>query len=107
MNKLIGILLISIVLSSCKKEDQITYDLVIENGNIIDIVTGAIEKQTIYINDGRIVKLSNPDNSKAFKSEIVLDGTDKFILPGFWDNHVHFRGGDSLIQANKDFLKSY
>jgi imidazolonepropionase-like amidohydrolase len=107
MNKLIGILLISIVLSSCKKEDQITYDLVIENGNIIDIVTGAIEKQTIYINDGRIVKLSNPDNSKAFKSEIVLDGTDKFILPGFWDNHVHFRGGDSLIQANKDFLKLF
>ena len=107
MNKLIGILLISIVLSSCKKEDQITYDLVIENGNIIDIVTGAIEKQTIYINDGRIVKLSNPDNSKAFKSEIVLDGTDKFILPGFWDNHLHFRGGDSLIQANKDFLKLF
>lgn len=107
MNKLVGILLISIVLSSCKKEDQITYDLVIENGNIIDIVTGAIEKQTIYINDGRIVKLSNPDNSKAFKSEIVLDGTDKFILPGFWDNHVHFRGGDSLIQANKDFLKLF
>ena len=107
MNKLIGILLISIVLSSCKKEDQITYDLVIENGNIIDIVTGAIEKQTIYINDGRIVKLSNPDDSKAFKSEIVLDGTGKFILPGFWDNHVHFRGGDSLIQANKDFLKLF
>ena len=107
MNKLVGILLISIVLSSCKKKDQITYDLVIENGNIIDIVTGDINKQTIYINDGRIVKLSNPDDSKAFKSEIVLDGTDKFILPGFWDNHVHFRGGDSLIQANKDFLKLF
>jgi hypothetical protein len=107
MNKLVGILLISIVLSSCKKEDQITYDLVIENGNIIDIVTGDIDKQTIYINDGRIVKLSNPDDSIAFKSEIVLDGTGKFILPGFWDNHVHFRGGDSLIQANKDFLKLF
>lgn len=107
MNKLVGILLISIVLSSCKKEDQITYDLVIENGNIIDIVTGAIEKQTIYINDGRIVKLSNPDDSIAFKSKIVLDGTGKFILPGFWDNHVHFRGGDSLIQANKEFLKLF
>ncbi|MFT5214968.1 MAG: hypothetical protein ACI83H_000074 [Glaciecola sp.] len=107
MNKLVGILLISIVLFSCEKEDQITYDLVIENGNIIDIVTGAIEKQTIYINGGRIVKLSNPDDSIAFKSEIVLDGTDKFILPGFWDNHVHFRGGDSLIEANKDFLKLF
>ena len=29
------------------------------------------------------------------------------MLPGFWDNHVHFRGGDSLIDANKNFLKLF
>ena len=107
MKKLFGILLLTILFFSCKKEEPINYDLVIENGNVIDIVSGNIKKQTIYINDGRIVELSNPEDSKSFKSEIILDGTDKFILPGFWDNHVHFRGGDSLIQANKDFLKLF
>jgi len=107
MNKLIAILIFSILFSSCNKETQISYDLVIENGNVIDIVTGKINKQTIYIKDGRLVKLSKLEDSNTFKSDIILDGTDKFILPGFWDNHVHFRGGDTLIQANKDFLKLF
>lgn len=107
MKKLIGILILSIVIFSCKNEVQISYDLIIENGNVIDIVSGNISKQTIFINEGRIVKLANSDDKNTYNSEIVLDGTNKFILPGFWDNHVHFRGGDSLIQANKDFLKLF
>jgi hypothetical protein len=107
MKKLIGVLLLTFVIISCKNEVQTSYDLIIENGNVIDIVTGNIDKQTIFINEGRIVKLANSDDENAYTSEIVLDGTDKYILPGFWDNHVHFRGGDSLIQANKDFLKLF
>jgi hypothetical protein len=107
MNKLTVILIFSIIFFSCKEKNTATYNLVIENGNVIDIVTGKINKQTIYINDGRIVKVVNPEESQTFKSDIILDGTDKFILPGFWDNHVHFRGGDTLIKANKDFLKLF
>lgn len=107
MKKQILIFIISIVVFSCKNDVQTSYDLIVENGNVIDIVSGNISKQTIFINDGRIAKLAKPDEESAYKSEIILDGTDKFILPGFWDNHVHFRGGDSLIQANKDFLKLF
>lgn len=107
MNKLIAFLIFSTLFFSCNKENQILYDIIIENGNVIDIVTGKINKKTIFINDGRLVKFSNPEDSITFKSHIILDGTDKFILPGFWDNHVHFRGGDTLIQANKDFLKLF
>ena len=107
MKKLIGILILSIVIFSCKNEVQISYDLIIENGNVIDIVSGNISKQTIFINEGRIVKLANSDDENTYNSEIVLDGKNKFILPGFWDNHVHFRGGDSLIKENKDFLKLF
>jgi len=107
MKKLIGVLLLTFVIISCKNEVQTSYDLIIENGNVIDIVSGNISKQSIIINEGRIVKLSNSVEENTYTSEIVLDGTDKYILPGFWDNHVHFRGGDSLIQANKDFLKLF
>ena len=95
------------VVFSCKNEVQTSYDLIIENGNVIDIISGNISKKNIFINDGRIVKLANSEAENTYNSEIILDGTDKFILPGFWDNHVHFRGGDSLIQANKDFLKLF
>ncbi|TJY37137.1 amidohydrolase family protein [Pontimicrobium aquaticum] len=107
MKKFVGTIFLLILFFSCKKEEQIAYDLVIENGNVIDIVTGNISKQTIFINDERIVNLSKPEENISYKSEIIIDATDKYILPGFWDNHVHFRGGDSLIQANKDFLKLF
>jgi hypothetical protein len=107
MKKLIGVLLLTFVIISCKNEVQTSYDLIIENGNVIDIVSGNISKRSIFINEGRIVKLSNSVEENAYTSEIVLDGTDRYILPGFWDNHVHFRGGDSLIQANKEFLKLF
>lgn len=106
MNNRIVILLILLVFFNCK-EDTVSYDLIIENGNVIDIVTGKIEMQTIFINEGRIVKLANVDGNESYRSEITLDASDKFIVPGFWDNHVHFRGGDSLIQANKDFLNLF
>ena len=107
MKKQFLIFILLLVVFSCKNEEQTSYDLIIENGNVIEIVSGDINKQTIFINDGRIVKLASSDDENAYASEIILDGTDKYILPGFWDNHVHFRGGDSLIQANKDFLKLF
>lgn len=28
----------------------------------------------------------------------------KYVLPGLWDMHVHFRGGDTLINENKALL---
>jgi hypothetical protein len=106
MKNHIVLLLALLVFFNCKEEIT-TYDLVIKNGNVIDIVTGKTEKQTIFINEGRIVKLANAEDNASYTSELILDGTDKYILPGFWDNHVHFRGGDSLIEANKDFLKLF
>ena len=65
-----------------------------------------ISKQDIFINDGRIAKMATSGEIK-FTAKNTVDATDKYVLPGFWDNHVHFRGGDSLIGANKDFLKLF
>ena len=64
MKKQILIFILSLVVFSCKKEIQISYDLIIENGNVIDIVSGNMSKQTIFINDERIVKLANPNKSE-------------------------------------------
>ncbi|MBE9489774.1 MAG: amidohydrolase family protein [Bacteroidetes bacterium] len=107
MKNYIYVIVLALLFLNCKEEQKVTYDLVLENGNVIDIVSGAIEKQNIYISDGRIVKLEASGETTTFKSEQVIEVTDKYILPGFWDNHMHFRGGDSLIAANKNFLKLF
>ena len=96
-----------ILFFGCKTENKKTFDMIVTNGNIINIETGAIEQQDIFINEGRIVNIKPAVEYSNITSEKIIDVTGKYVLPGFWDNHVHFRGGDTLIQANKDFLKLF
>ncbi len=88
----------------CSEKGKTRYDLVISNINLINIENGSVNNKTICIQDGQIVKINTPDSLVNFSSKHHIDGTDKFLLPGFWDNHIHLRGGDSLIKENRDLL---
>lgn len=92
---------------SCNSETHITYDVAIENINIIDLETGQIDVSNIYLKDGLIARLEHVVENSNSKATQTINGSGKYALPGFWDNHVHFRGGDSLIAANKNFLKLF
>ena len=104
-----SLLLVLLIFSllGCDNKEQETYDIVLINGNIIDLKTGRISTMHVGISNGKISKLKSSTADLPLKGNIEIDATDKYILPGFWDNHVHFRGGDSLIGANKDFLKLF
>ncbi|MFK7812513.1 MAG: amidohydrolase family protein [Maribacter sp.] len=93
--------------STCSPDKKEQFDIVIQNGNVIDIETGNIVQQDVFISDGRIKKISNTNHGIHFEAKQTIDATGKFMIPGFWDNHVHFRGGDSLIEANKNFLNLF
>lgn len=43
-------------------------------------------------------------NKGKYEALEILDAQNKYVMPGLWDMHVRFRGGDSLIQENKDLL---
>jgi len=107
MRKNIHIALLLLLIMSCKTESKEAFDMILQNGNVINIETGTISTLDIFVNNGRIVKIMAANELTNFNSDTVIDASGKYILPGFWDNHVHFRGGDSLIKANKDFLKLY
>jgi len=100
----ISLLLVFINIVSCKVDKKTTYDLLLKNGNVIDLETGTISVQNILIANGRITKIVAAEDTQNINAKTIRDVSNKYILPGFWDNHVHFRGGDSLIKANKDFL---
>ncbi|TDT45607.1 imidazolonepropionase-like amidohydrolase [Maribacter spongiicola] len=95
------------LLLSCKSEPKITYDVIIKNGNLIDLEDGSVSISNILITNNRIVKIIADADLTSIEAETIIDATGKFIVPGFWDNHTHFRGGDSLINANKNFLKLF
>ncbi|MFX0556701.1 amidohydrolase family protein [Maribacter sp. CXY002] len=92
---------------SCSENSKPAYDLKIHNTQVINLQTGSIQNLDIFINEGKIVKLDSVNTVTNTNALQNVDGTGKYTLPGFWDNHVHFRGGDSLILANKNFLKLF
>ncbi|UWX53716.1 hypothetical protein NYZ99_11205 [Maribacter litopenaei] len=91
-------------LFSCQMNEKVTYDSVLEGGNVINLIDGSVTIQDLFIKDGRIAKMESGTSSENYTASNIIDASGKYILPGFWDNHVHFRGGDSLIEANKRFL---
>lgn len=58
-------------------------DLVIKNGNIIDVLGHRIIKGNIGIKDGYIIGIGDYEGINEY------DATGKFIAPGFIDSHIH------------------
>ena len=95
---ILGTLLIALVILACDTQREASWDLGIEGGQLLDLESGEYLTANVYIKDGLIDTISLVRLSAD--ERILAEG--KFILPGFWDNHVHFRGGDSLVKENKN-----
>ncbi len=80
-------LIIFIFIIGCTKSPNKKYDLVISNVNLID-GTGTMLKSdvNVYIKDGRINLI---DQTEVNKKETVIDGTNKYLIPGLFDCHTH------------------
>jgi imidazolonepropionase-like amidohydrolase len=73
------------------------------------IITGAhiIDNKMIIINAGTIAGVLENDNRNDYTAGTFIDAKGKYIIPGLWDMHVHFGGGDTLIEENKNLLPLY
>lgn len=91
-----------IMLSSCSQQPN--FDLGVLDVKRIDIETAKIENVDIYINQDRIVLIENAD-SKDLAAKEIVNAEGAFAIPGLWDNHIHFRGGESLLKDNEMFLE--
>lgn len=73
---------------SCSK--PIEADLVISNVNIIDVKTGDINSNMDVIIDGEtITSIIHHKNKTNYQAENIVDGSNKFLIPGLWDMHTH------------------
>lgn len=103
-------LYVSIVflISACTTAKKEAFDLLILNASIVDVKTGNIlPEKLIGISKDTIRLIDDMSNSDMFEANQSLDAKGKYIMPGLWDTHVHFRGGDTLINENKDLLPLY
>lgn len=85
-----------------------TVDILIKDASIINISTGKIaDNQVIAVKNGEIINVGTANTLSKYKSKQTISAKGKFVMPALWDMHVHFGGGDSLIQENKDLLNLY
>jgi hypothetical protein len=65
-------------------------DLAVTNVAVIDVERGRlIPSQTVLARDGRIVAVVRADGARVPASARTIDGSDKYLMPGLWDMHVH------------------
>lgn len=97
--KIIGML--TLVFSSFLHAES--YDLAIKNVTVIDGVTRQ-SGQTVLISDNEIrVVAVEP----TYTARRLIDGTDKYLMPGLWDMHVHIVYEDALVESMPGLFLDY
>ncbi|HEX4849191.1 MAG TPA: amidohydrolase family protein, partial [Puia sp.] len=98
----ISLCLVCVCYSQTRKDK---FTIIITNANIVDVVNNKIiPHQLIAISGNTISAVDEVSKVNHYKADRYIDAKNHFILPGLWDMHMHFRGGDSLIEANKKLL---
>lgn len=74
--------------------------LAIINVNVVPMSSEVVlEEQTVVVSNGEITSLGPVDTVPIPKDAEVIDGTDRFLMPGLAEMHAHVPGADS---ANVD-----
>lgn len=97
-----------LLLSACVSKPTEHADILISNATIVDVKTGKLNTgQSLAIRDGVIIERSNHSLKNSYIIDNYIDANDQFLMPGLWDMHVHFGGGEELIEENKQLLPLY
>ena len=66
------------------------------NVNVVPMSSEVVvEEQTVVVSEGVIVALGSVDEVPIPKDAIVIDGTDRFLMPGLAEMHAHVPAIDS------------
>jgi dihydroorotase len=77
-----------------------TFDLVLAGGTVIDPASGLHDRSDVGIADGRIAAIA-PHLSGSDAAD-VLDVTDRLVVPGLVDLHVHVYPGVADLSVEAD-----
>jgi len=65
------------------------YDLVIQNGTIVDGTGSPSFTGSVYVQDGKIARIV-PEGSASHPAAEALDACGRIVAPGFVDVHTHY-----------------
>ena len=100
------VLVLSGCLAGCGRTAGAPADLALTGVTVVDVAAGTLTPgRTVVVTGDRIVAVA--DSAAGFSPTRTVDATGRFAMPGLWDMHVHFGGGEALIGENRDLLPLY
>lgn len=84
-----GLFLMGLLLS-CRNEIYFEGAYCIENVNVIDPLEGLKKGVNVVVKGNKIHRIGKVGELKLSPKNIIIEGTDKYLIPGLWDSHVHF-----------------
>lgn len=78
-------------------------DLIIKNGNVLNVFTEKFEKNNIAIKNGYIIGIEPSDTDCLYSGKTEIDAEGKYIVPGFIDGHIHI---ESSLISPQQFVKT-
>lgn len=107
-SRLVAMSLLGIGLTASSVHASEPVDVLVRDVTIIDVVDGRhLAHRDIAVRDGRIVSIDRHRRSRHPHAVEIVEGRGKFAIPGLWDMHVHFGGGEVLIEENHNLLPLY
>lgn len=66
------------------------------NVNVIPMMSETVlQARSVIVTDGEIVAIGDVDDTPVPEDAVVVDGTDRFLIPGLSEMHGHVPGGGS------------
>lgn len=98
------ILLAALGLAACGPPPRVV-PLVIDNVTVIDPAGGdVLAGHSVFIEGTRIAGIEPSGRGGAFVSTDSIDGTDRFVIPGLIDMHVHLFNRENVASPTLDLL---
>ncbi|AXG68017.1 dihydroorotase [Kordia sp. SMS9] len=90
-----------------KKLNSNNETILIENIHVIDVISGKEKVQSVLIRDQKIVEIKKQISTDE-ANLVKVDGTEKWLLPGLIDGHVHlFQSGSLYTRPDAFDLREY
>ncbi len=80
------LLVLSLLFGGVARADTVA----IVNVNVIPMTSETVVAgQTVVVRDGRIEAIGDVESVRAPEEAVVVDGTDRYLMPGFVEMHAH------------------
>lgn len=80
--------------------------LVLQSGNVFDSLAGKVNKDyTVIIEGNKISWLGKSNLFDKSKNDKIIDASEKFVLPGLIECHVHL-DGTGTAQTDQEYMRT-